>query len=252
MATQQEMPTWEQLRANIHALAKERGWHHGVPIMSATDPTRKVVLAKGCPLSDVHGHGKPVSINAPPGSFVCNHEDISETDYKETVSSWLMPARGVEIYKRGTKYYAEKYNLSKWRLDIFIKSMMCGAGAVDAEAEFRAMISLFKRINQNQRDAYMITGAFPESSPKSGVTYILRKGLPTIAIKCTPRPEGGENQKFLAALCIHPLGWYHGTHVGVCPPSDEVLGVLLQIRADEHGLWKRAHHLPIDDPMAGI
>ena len=251
MATDTVDITWEQLRANIHMLAKERGWHHGVPIMSFTDPTRKVVLAKGCPLSDVHGHDRPVSFDAPPGGFVCRHSDISETDYEEPVNEWRIKPKVVGSYRRGRKYHLAKLDTDQLRFQVYLKSLMCGVGAVDSQAEFYAMISLFKRLNDNQRDAYTIMGAFPETSKRSGVTYILRKGLPTIAMKCRPC-EGGETRHFLAALCIHPLGWYHGTHVGVCPPSDEVLGVLLQIRADEHGLWKRAHHLTIDDPMAAI
>ena len=130
--------------------------------------------------------------------------------------------------------------------------MICQAGAVDSDAELRAMISLKNRINDNQWDSYLLGGAFPEKSKRSGVTYIFRKGLPTLAIKCQPQLEGGEKHIFLAALCSHPLGWYQGTHVGCYPPSDEVLANLLSVRADEHKFWARANQHSLNDPLSGI
>ena len=251
MATVDYTPTWEQLRAGIHALAKERGWHHGVPLMSSTDPTRRVVLAKGCPLADKHGHGTPVAIGPEaPAFFACK---INEEDQGvEEVNQWQRQPLQVVVMREKGRAQVGRIPVAHLRLKQLLDTALCQSGTVDMEAEFRAMISLFKRINQNQREAYVLSGCFPETSKRSGVTYVLRKGRPTLAIRCTKLPEGGEQRRFLAALCSHPLGYFEGTWAGVCPPSDEVLGHLLQIRADEHKFWARANQHSLEDPLAGI
>lgn len=243
--------TWESLRAYVHVLAKARGWHHGVPIMSSTDPTRKVVLAKGCPLSDTHGHGVPVGFGSE--MHVCSDSDVDEAAPGPVfVNEWHQRPKHVFSYREAGKYRVVTMDESQERFKVLVDSILCGAGAVDADAEITAMASLFRRINSNQREAYLLVGAFPETSKRSGISYILRKGKPTIAMRCTPVPEGGERRHFLAALCHHCLGYYSGTHVGVCPPSDEVLSTLLLIRGDEHALWKRSEQHGINDPLAGI
>lgn len=243
--------TWNDLRANIHTLAKKRGWHHGVPIMSSTDPTRRVVLAKGCPLADIHGHGKPVAIGPePPAFFACK---INEEDQGvEEVNTWQRLPLQVVVMREKGRAQVGCIPVAHLRLKQLLDTLLCQSGTVSMEAEFNAMVSLFKRLNENQRESYMLSGAFPETSKRSGVTYILRKGRPTLAIRCTKLPEGGERRNFLAALCSHPLGWYEGTWAGVCPPSDEVLGNLLAIRADEHKFWARSIQHSIEDPLAGI
>jgi hypothetical protein len=251
MATQELNITWDDLRAGVHEICKERGWHHGVPIMSATDTSRQIILAKGCPLSDTRGHDHPVTMDGIPRVHVCTVDDVQE-DGPMIVNEWRLPAqRHVVVMHHHGKAKVEYVDRPRARLDMFMDSMMCAAGAVSLEAELRAMCSLFQRINGNQRECYILTGAFPETSDRSHVTYILRKGLPTIALRCE-KVEGGEKRHFLAALCSHPLAWYSGTHIGAYPPSDEVLANLLSIRADEHAFWKRAGQHKLGDPEAGI
>lgn len=248
MAAQAE-PTWEGMRAAVAALCRKRGWHHGVPIMSATDPTRKVILAKGAPMSE----GQERAITFGQEIRVCSTSDVDDCNYVHETNEWTTRPKVIVTGRIGGKVVHEKADLSEMRFHMYIKSLLCQAGAVDWDAELRAMESLFKRINENQRDCYMLGSAFPETSKRSGVTYIFRKGLPTIAMKCTKLPDGsGEKRKFLAALCMHPLGWFAGTHVGCCPPSDEVLAHLLLMRGDEHDFWRRSNQHPIDDPLAAI
>jgi hypothetical protein len=246
--------TWDDLRAGVARLAKERGWHHGVPMVSIFDQGRRIVLAKGCPLADKHGHDIPVSMDGRPRVHVCSDADVNEAqDEPFTVNGWMTKPKLVAVGRYSKGAVVEKIDLTRERLDLLLRSALCQAGAVDADAELRAMVALYKRINRNQWDSYLLAGMFPETSKRSGVTYFFRKGRPTLALRIIPRPDGsGEDRHFLAALCTHPLAWYEQTFVGAYPPSDEVLANLLAVRADEHAFWKRAQQHALDDPMAGI
>ncbi len=245
--------SWNDVRRGVSVICEERGWHHGVPMMSSTDTTRRIILAKGCPLSDTKGHDVPVSMDGIPRVHVCTASDIDDMDYGPiVVNAWNPVPSTVAVLRtlRGAKF--ARINTSKDRLNMLMDTMVCQAGAVDSDAELKAMITLKGKINDNQWDSYILSGGFPETSKRSGVTYILRKGLPTIAIKCKPRHEGGEERHFLAALCNHPLGYFEGTHAGAYPPTDEVIANLLAIRADEHNLWRKSNQHGLNDPMAGI
>jgi hypothetical protein len=244
--------TWESLRSGVHELCKARGWHHGVPIVSIFDQDRKIVLAKGCPLADKHGHDVPVSMNGVPEVRVCSTSDVDEQDDSPmVVNVWTTRPKTIAVAKHSKGAIVEKFVTTNERLDMYITSMICQAGAVKPVAEWKAMGALLRRLNEVQHDSYILAGAFLEKSKRSGVMYCLRKGLPTLALK----PEKKADKvyfHFLAALCSHCLGWYQGTHVGVYPPSDQVLADLLAIRADEHDFWKRAQQHTLDDPMSAI
>lgn len=245
--------SWNDMRRGVASLCEQRGWHHGVPIMSSTDTSRRIVLAKGCPLSDKYGHNVPVRMDGGVHVQACSNHDVNEEDdFPVVVNTWLTKPVGIGVLRsrRGAKVV--RVDTSRDRLDLLMRTMICQAGAVDSDTEIKAMISLKARINENQWDSYLLSGGFPETSARSKVTYILRKGLPTIAIRCRPKPEGGEERIFLAALCSHPLGWFEGTHVGAYPPTDEVIANLLAIRGDEHTLWKKSNQHGLNDPLAGI
>ena len=245
--------TWDDVRAGVAALSKKRGWHHGVPIMSIFDTSRRIVLAKGCPLSDTHGHDRPVFMDGATRVHVCSNEDVNEeVDEPECVNHWTMSPKIIAVMSKHGRSRVDKIDYSRERLTMYLDSLLCQAGAVDADAELMAMVALLKRLTRNQRESYILGGAFPETSTKSGVTYIFRKGRPTLAMKMERLPEGGEKRRFLAALCSHPLAWYEDTWVGAYPPSDEVLANLLAVRADEHAFWKRSVQHTLDDPRAGI
>ncbi len=246
--------TWNNVRAGVHSLCKDRGWHHGVPIMSATDTTRRIILAKGCPLADKYGHDRAVPMTGEPEIHICRNEDIDETaPGPYVVNAWRpKPSTVVALREKG-KYSVRRLDESRDRLELMLNTILCQAGTVDSDSEIKAMCSLKAKINDCQWDSYILSGAFPETSWRSGVTYILRKGLPTIALTCKPNPNGpGEIRTFLAALCSHPLAYFEGTHAGAYPPTDEIIATLLSIRADEHDLWKRANQHSLNDPLAGI
>lgn len=111
------------------------------------------------------------------------------------------------------------------------------------EQEGNAVQTLGTMIRHRQFKQYMLTGMFLETSHRSGVTYVFRRLRPTVAFR-----EG----KILAALCLHPIGYYEGTWAGAMCPTDDVIAHLSLMRGDEHMFWKRSNqHHPLA-PEAGL
>jgi hypothetical protein len=117
-----------------------------------------------------------------------------------------------------------------------------------AETELRAMESLKTRLTVPQWDSYVLNGAFPEQSKRSDLHYIFRKGYPTLVLSYHDEPQG----KILAALCLHPMGYYAGTFCGVMTPTDEVIAQLVLMRADERRYWAQSGQWHACDPRSGI
>jgi hypothetical protein len=115
------------------------------------------------------------------------------------------------------------------------------------EAEEKAIQKLATLIDRNSFELYCLTGHFPEESKRSHVTYLFRKGRPTIALRL-----GDEGGYPLCALCLHPIGYYGDTWAGVMCPTDEVIAHLLMMRACEEKFWANANQHPIDHPSAGV
>jgi hypothetical protein len=120
-----------------------------------------------------------------------------------------------------------------------------------AAAEFKALESLRTRISESQFDSYMVSGIFPERSKRSDIWYFFRKGLPTLAVSFHGKQYEGIG-KVLAALCLHPMGYYQGTHVGLMTPTDEVIAHLLMMRADERKFWAKSGQWCASDTRSGI
>jgi hypothetical protein len=125
-----------------------------------------------------------------------------------------------------------------------------------AEAESVAAGRLKEALTEHQWNLYNLFGCFFEQG-KSGVTYIVRKGRPTLALrieKPAPNepPEAKARVNMLAALCLHPLGYYTGSWAGVLPPSDEALSHVCLIRADEHYFWRKAEQHALETPESGL
>lgn len=121
------------------------------------------------------------------------------------------------------------------------------------EQEGRAIQLLTKLLRHRQFKQYMLTGMFLERSRRSGVTYLFRRLKPTIAIAAHPGlQESKAGMKILAALCMHPIAYYAGSWAGAMCPTDDVIAMLMLMRADEHMLWKRANQHPPYRPEAGL
>ena len=115
------------------------------------------------------------------------------------------------------------------------------------EAEQKAQKKLASLIPGDLFELYLLTGHFPEISKRSQVTYLFRKGRPTIALR-----QSEEGSNVLCALCLHPIGYYGDTWAGVMCPTDEVIAHLLMMRGSEEKFWANANQHPLDRPAAGV
>lgn len=115
------------------------------------------------------------------------------------------------------------------------------------EAEQKAQQKLATLITRDLFELYSLTGHFAEVSKRSRITYLFRKGKPTIAIH---QDEDGGHP--LCALCLHPIGYYGETWAGVMCPTDEVIAHLLMMRGSEEKFWANANQHPVDHPNAGV
>ncbi len=124
-------------------------------------------------------------------------------------------------------------------------------GAADAwgiEQEGAAVDTLGKLLRHRQFKQYLITGMFMERSKRSGVSYLFRKLRPTVAI----RADDDGRMRVLAALCMHPIGYYERSWSGAMTPTDDVIAHLMLMRGDEHMFWRRSNQHPAWTPEAGL
>jgi hypothetical protein len=71
------------------------------------------------------------------------------------------------------------------------------------EAEQKAQTKLASLIPKHLFELYQLTGHFSETSKRSSVTYLFRRGRPTIALR-----EYDDGTIPLCAMCLHPIGYY--------------------------------------------
>lgn len=115
------------------------------------------------------------------------------------------------------------------------------------EAEIRAVEKLGELIKEHLWHGYLFSGAFIETSRRSGVTYLFRRCRPTLAIRATD-----DGSRVLCGLCLHPIGFYSDTFAGSMVPTDEVISHLLLMRGDEALFWRRANQHPPFVPESGL
>jgi hypothetical protein len=132
------------------------------------------------------------------------------------------------------------------RLSFTLRTLQAST-AWPVEAEQKAQKRLASLISAHLFDLYLLTGHFSEISKRSQLTYLFRKGRPTIVLR-----ESDEGAHALCALCLHPIGYYGDTWAGVMCPTDEVLAHLLMMRGSEEKFWANANQHPLDHPSAGL
>jgi len=140
------------------------------------------------------------------------------------------------------------------RLDLWLTTI--GASdAWDLDAEYRARDMLRSMLTERQWRHYDLTGAFFEESPRSRLTYVLRRLRPTIALSDRGRhgPSTPHSRmRCIAVLCLHPIGYYNRSWGGCLVPTDDVIAHLTWIRGDEAGFWKHANQHKPSAPEAGL
>lgn len=234
----------------------ERGIFHGIPIGLGTfevavSPQNKFL----CELVELYER-EVLKKDAP------KHATEGEEE-PEFVNSWRLsrPWRGrcgqVSIWKKKVEdngkirhvYFKMFKPEIEWvrRLDMSAETFKIRTSITLFDAEIEAQRKLKTLVDKTQWVSYVLTDTILEEG-KSGVTYLLRKNRPTIALRQPPKGRVTP----LAALCLHPLAWYPGSWAGAMPPSDEVIAHLLLIRADEHYYWRKANQIPLQEVVSGV
>lgn len=151
--------------------------------------------------------------------------------------------RDVIIFENGGKIY--------WGTTGIVHGLafaMQTLGASDAwgiEQEHCAITTLGKMIKHRQMKRYLLTGMFLETSRRSGLTYLFRRLRPTVAINA-------RDNRIIAALCLHPIGYYEDSWAGAMCPTDDILAHLALMRGDEAMFWRRSNQHPPHRPEAGL
>lgn len=239
------MSIWAKLRERATALANERREWCGYPmpiehaelVVERTHPLRKTL--SGARLSDAPlprrdlwsaaaGEGLPI------------------------INSWHDALRGVLVivYRddNGKPRGIRIPDNTPWERFTRTLDTLAPVGiAYDIRQEATAQLRLKELLTDHAWSCYFLTGMFLESSPRSRVTYLFRRGRPTVAMMVRH-----DRVSPVCALCLHPIGHYANTWCGVMTPTDDVIAHLCLMRGDEPRFWRKANHHPVWAIQAGI
>jgi hypothetical protein len=185
---------------------------------------------------DEHGVAQPIEEEPP-----------SQPSEYRRVNSWWNAKYQVRVIVLQNKQGRARIGLDPDGRLAFTIRTLDAAVAWPIEAEQKAQEKLAKLIPAPSFQLYQLTGHFAELSKRSQVTYLFRRGRPTIAIR---QNEAGGCP--LCALCLHPIGYYADTWAGVMCPTDEVIAHLLMMRGSEEKYWANANQHPVDHPSSGV
>jgi hypothetical protein len=218
-------------------------------------PGQKLRLCKGHPMETaVRMWDEDMT---PPSEIVCSEEDVDETVIVR--NEWYSRKLGkqVMIVQKGGKILNYSYwrspDRSMDRLNLWL-STLGASDAWDHDAERKARHKLRGMISPRQYRHYDLTGSFLETSPRSEVTYVFRRLRPTLALSARQKFgwKGEPTMRFLAALCMHPIGYYDDSWSGCMVPTDDVIAHLSHMRGDEARYWGVANQHVASAPEAGI
>lgn len=226
-----EPPTYVEIRERVGREAKRRGDYAGVPI---PNEIAKLRVCKRYQYASLDGKGGTRGV----------YEREPQQDGCEFVNSWIRRCSFVQIVigrEAGKSFHIKVVNGPAQRAAVALDCIGL-SGTFDVAAELRAQEKLKTLIKPHLFDAYRICGSFLETSRRSGLVYLFRRLAPTVAFSCRPG-EGGDDQgaRFVAALCLHPIGYYDQTPFGVMVPTDDVIAHLLTMRGDEHYFWRKSN-----------
>lgn len=235
----------DDLTREMMAVADAHGCDMGIP-MPNLEMDHAFVTAKRTPL----------------GAVLQYHTQEHETELSQWVAerggavrnSWQVLGDGTVVViglpNGQSRHVHQTHAGSKLRKLMDTAMLRSSIPNQSPEAELKAMESLKGKLTRPQWASYVLNGLFPERSAKSDLHYIFRKGLPTLVVSYHgDQHEGGA---IIAALCLHPFGYYQYTHCGSMVPTDEVIAHLLLMRADEHAFWKKSGQWHVTDTRSGL
>lgn len=238
--------TWDGLRLGIQRAAEDKQEWAGCPLPV---PDYPLTLEPRYPFPKLNG-----AFFA--GDKLLKADDTADEQCGFTVvNSWRSVRTNTVVHvidERGRRSLVKLPLCSPGRkLGMAIGTLAAGVHAWSVEAEVRAVDKLGSMVTEHAWDCYVLTGSFLETSTRSGVTYLFRKNRPTLAL-VPGRGRGGDDMRILAALCLHPIGYYQGTWAGVMVPTDEVVAHLILMRGDEAKFWAKCNKHDILDAEAGL
>lgn len=223
--------TFPQMRRALNLLAEINGEYAGLPMNLEGE---QLVVHPKYRFADV--------VNR-----VINTE---EDDKYKLLTSWRSYSRAgnmcVIMLDKETGKIFGGYSPLDDRLTMTLRTFGMAA-AWDIGCEAKAVNKLATLVSHHAFKHYMLTGAFLETSKRSGISYLFRRLKPTVAIS-TSRGVA----EALCGLCLHPIGYYEGTWAGVMVPTDEVVAHLILMRGDEHGYWRQANQHALSNPGCGL
>lgn len=259
-------------RGALAEMADRVGEWQGIPVPIDDLPLH---LAPGHPLASVYGPPAPavrVVVGGPPidglpddpvdaVGEIAHRCLVDDVEADETlVNQWYDPKRNRDVLifrKANGRAFAVTDPRAPDRSMDRLTMALSTLGASDAwslDAETNAIEKLASHVSARQLRHYLLTGSFLETSRRSGLTYVLRRLRPTVAM--TPRwpwyrPDR-DSMRVLAVLCLHPIGYYGRSWAGCMAPTDDVIAHLLYLRGDEAGFWRAANQHDPAEPEAGL
>lgn len=230
---------WEHIRQAVIKFAGQDGNWAGYPL-----PIKhaRLVVEPRHPLQSLQG------------ATLADREDKSEAPADFTlVNSWddYSRDRTVYIFREADGRITKAVLPHSWvgKRAKFVLDTMAATQAWSVRAEFTALERLKSLVTRTAFRYYLLSGVFIESSKRSNAFYIFRKCRPTLAFVPT---LDGENTKLLAALCLHPIGYYENTFAGSMVPTDDVIAHLLMMRGDERKFWAKCNQHDCRQIEAGL
>lgn len=232
------MASWEDAHLVAAAASiKHRVWA-GFPIPIDGE---RLVLADGHPFrAELEAF---YSANESMSEHRCSVAEVNEAE--TLVNEWISYERGRRIYviqklnpdgKRTAEAISCPYVPHADARTAALHTIGC-AKVWRPHAEKQAMELLRETVSEHAHHCYVMTGGFLETSERSHVTYWFRRLRPTLAVSKT-------NGNVLAALCLHPVGYYQRSWAGVMTPTDEVVAHVMLMRGDERRYWAMANQHP--------
>lgn len=241
--------SWDHVRKVLVRIGADAGEWAGCPMIHDTIP---LVIEPRYPFQKLNG----MSLNKmelEPEQLARASElvDFSNGRVFE-INSWYDPRKEATVFVYHTGDGRSKVALiptgqTETRFKLWLRTLDA-SNSWPLDAEITAVAKLRELITDTAYRYYVLTGSFLETSKRSQISYMFRKCRPTLAM--TSRPHG--LMRIIAALCMHPIGYYERTWAGVMVPTDCVISHLLLMRADEHKFWSKANaHAPMA-PEAGL
>lgn len=214
--------TYADIRRMLDAIGAERSEWAGLPMLVSG---QQLIVEERYPYKQL--------CEPPPGPV--EEAEIVNSWYSERLQASISIVR-----EKDGRLWAGKSGRSVCAKEL--NTVFCSV-AWKFDAEVKAVEKLASLVAGHKLQSYIMAGCFVETSKRSGITYMFRRLRPTVAIR---------NERILAALCRHSIGYYAGTWAGVMVPTDEVVAALLLMRGDEPGFWRDSNQHHPSDPGAGL